>query len=410
MIGRIKFLEKYLVILLLFLLPTQLAYHFWPSWSFVFGIRVDLLAPSIYLTDLLIMVIAALNLGLVKKYKKYFYLILVFAFLNSFFSALPLLSLYKWLKIIEFVFIAIYFAQVKTINFSIVFNTIFYSLMFFSLIGIVQFAIGGTMGGIMYYLGERSFNQSTPGIALVSLNGVEYMRTYSTFSHPNSLAGFLGAGVLFILLSNKLKKNLFNIFGLLIILVCFVLSFSLSGYLGIFFVFSFYLFSFSKRFFFKLVNILFFTFILSSLFLPSISPWVLNNFSTIGQNIVQRLDLAYISGKVISGNYLIGQGLGSFIANIPTYKGVFTYSWLLQPVHNIFLLIFSEIGIFGLLAFYFLVNKTLKTLAKYEKLYLFLPLMFLLFTGLFDHYTLTLQQNMLLFSIFIGISFNGRIA
>ncbi len=410
MIRRIKLIEYYFVILLLFLLPTQLAYHFWPPWSFVFGIRIDLLSPSIYFTDLLVLILVALNLEIIKKYKKYFCLILVFAFINSFFSALPLLSLYKWLKIVEFVFVIIYFVQVKAISLSLLVNTLFYSLVFFSLIGIAQFVNRGTVGGILYYLGERSFSQSTPGIALIALNGVEYMRAYSTFSHPNSLAGFLGAGILFVLLSGKLKKNFFNILGVFLILTCFVLSFSLSSYLGIFFVFSFYLFSKNKNIFTKLVLVSFFVFMLSSLLFPVISPWVLNNFSKIGQNIVQRIDLAYISGQMIGQRFLIGQGLGTFIANIPTYKGIYTYSWLLQPVHNIFLLIFSEIGVFGLLAFYFLVSKTLKTLVKYRRLYLLLSLIYLLFTGLFDHYSLTLQQNLLLFSIFIGISFRAKIA
>jgi O-antigen ligase len=409
-IRRIKLIEYYFVILLLFLLPTQLAYHFWPPWSFVFGIRIDLLSPSIYFTDLLVLILVALNLEIIKKYKKYFCLILVFAFINSFFSALPLLSLYKWLKIVEFVFVIIYFVQVKAISLSLLVNTLFYSLVFFSLIGIAQFVNRGTVGGILYYLGERSFSQSTPGIALIALNGVEYMRAYSTFSHPNSLAGFLGAGILFVLLSGKLKKNFFNILGVFLILTCFVLSFSLSSYLGIFFVFSFYLFSKNKNIFTKLVLVSFFVFMLSSLLFPVISPWVLNNFSKIGQNIVQRIDLAYISGQMIGQRFLIGQGLGTFIANIPTYKGIYTYSWLLQPVHNIFLLIFSEIGVFGLLAFYFLVSKTLKTLVKYRRLYLLLSLIYLLFTGLFDHYSLTLQQNLLLFSIFIGISFRAKIA
>jgi len=38
-------------------MPTQLALHFWPSWAHVFGIRVDYLAPTLYLTDLLLIVL-----------------------------------------------------------------------------------------------------------------------------------------------------------------------------------------------------------------------------------------------------------------------------------------------------------------------------------------------------------------
>ena len=51
--------ERYLVNLFVFLIPTQLALHFWLPGSFVFGIRVDYLAPSIYLTDILFVLIVA---------------------------------------------------------------------------------------------------------------------------------------------------------------------------------------------------------------------------------------------------------------------------------------------------------------------------------------------------------------
>ena len=47
-------LENFILYLLIFLFPTQLALHFWPTEAFVFGIRVDFLAPAIYLSDLLV--------------------------------------------------------------------------------------------------------------------------------------------------------------------------------------------------------------------------------------------------------------------------------------------------------------------------------------------------------------------
>jgi O-antigen ligase len=269
---------------------------------------------------------------------------------------------------------------------------------------------GGTIGGLFYFLGERSFSLGTPGIALVSLNGAEYLRAYSTFSHPNSLAGFLGAVVLFILLSGKLKRNIFNFIGVSIILVCFLLSFSISAYLGVFLVFSFYLFSKNRRYFKWVVIVYLFLTIIGSLLLPLASPWILKTFPFVGQNISQRLDLSYIAGRMVSQKFLVGEGLGTFIVNLPTFKGIFSYSWLLQPVHNIFLLVFSEVGIFGLLGFCFLIYKTFINQLKNKTLYLLLPLVFILFTGLFDHYTLTLQQNILLFSIFMGLSFHDKMA
>lgn len=412
MTRNLKIFEKYLVTLLLFLLPTQLAFHFWPSWAFVFGIRVDFLSPGIYLTDVLIVLLVILKIFTDWKnftcmtFKRGIYLVppLILIVLNCTYSASPAVSVYKWIKVVEFSFFAYYFFKEEMFNLSSIVRVFFYSGAVISLIGIFQFIKGGTVGGILYFLGERSFNMGTPGIALVGLYGVEHLRAYSTFSHPNSLAGFLGAVTLFILLSGKLKKNIFNFIGVCTMLICFLLSFSIAGYIGMFLVFSFYLFSKNRRIFKWVVSAFLLLSIAGSLLLPILSPWILKTFPLVGQNIGQRLDLAFISGQMIGQKFLIGEGLGTFIVNIPAFKGIFSYSWLLQPVHNIFLLVFSEIGIFGLLAFCFLIYRTLVNQLKTEKIFLLLPLVFILFTGLFDHYWLTLQQNLLLVSILFGLS------
>src|ERR1035437_3777462 len=43
--------------LLVLFLPTQFGKHFWPNFSFVFGLRLDYLSPTIYLTDVFIVLI-----------------------------------------------------------------------------------------------------------------------------------------------------------------------------------------------------------------------------------------------------------------------------------------------------------------------------------------------------------------
>lgn len=411
MINRLKAIEKYLVIVFLFLLPTQLAFHFWPDWAFVFGIRVDYLAPAIYLTDILVLLLVILNFKVFQIFRKHFLLVLfvlLLAIINCVFSTSPFVSVYKWIKLLELVFVACYFSQQKILSLGPLVKVVFYSLIAFSFIGIVQFVIGGTIGGFLYFLGERSFNLTTPGIALATLGGVDYMRAYSTFSHPNSMAGFLGVGLLFVLLSGKLKKNLFNIIGAVIVFVSLVLSFSLSCCLGMFIAFIYLLLSKNKKYFNKIINLSLIMFILASILLPILSPWILKNSTNLGQEIVQRLNLAYISGQMINQKFLIGQGLGTFIVNIPEQLGMISFSWLLQPVHNIYLLVFSEVGMVGLLLFSYLIYKTSKGLLLNKKIYLLIPLVIILFTGLFDHYSLTLQQNTFLLAFIIGNSLSAK--
>lgn len=401
--GWLFHFEKITIYLLLFLLPTQLAYHVWPSWSFVYGLRIDLLAPAVYTTDILVLVLIILNLNIFKDFKKYFLIVLIFAAVNISFSISRPESTYKWIKIFEMLFLGFYFSKQKFVEFSKIIKTFFVSLVLFSLIGIVQFLLSRTTN-LFYLLGERTFNMTTPGMALVSLNGTEHLRAYSTFSHPNSLAGYLGALITFILLSGHLKRSIFNILGVGIVLVCLLFTFSVSAYLGIFLVFSLYLFSKKISTFPKIIHLLLLISVVASLFLPIFSDNLIKNFPMLRINISQRLELAFISGKIISQNFWLGSGLGTFIFGIPVYKSL-SYFWLLQPVHNIFLLIFSELGILGILGVAYTIHKILTNSLKNHYLMYILPFIFIIFTGLSDHYWLTLQQNILLLSILSGLSF-----
>ena len=113
--------------------------------------------------------------------------------------------------------------------------------------------------------------------------------------------------------------------------------------------------------------------------------------------MTHRIELIQSAFKIIKENFWFGVGLNNFIPNLVKVSNTFLNSWELQPVHNIFLLVFSETGIFGLIAFISLfININL-------------PLLAILLTGLNDHYWLTLQQNLLLFTYVVIISRKQRI-
>lgn len=411
MISRWVRLEKYLNYLLVFLLPTQLALHFWPPSSFVYGIRVDYLAPSIYLTDLLFLTLFVIWLRnsrnrffeFVRKNKTYLFIFLLMAALNIYFSTSVEPSIYKWLKLAELGFFAYYVGvrrdifQTKTL-----YSTLFYSLIFFSVIGILQFVFGRTLGGPLYLLGERSFNISTPGIALVQIAGSNFMRAYSTFSHPNSFAGFLGLGVLVLLFDNSRKELIRKGLGIFVICVAFILTFSLSAIVGALVCGILFLLIRNKLLLKRAVVYLPTAFLLVSLSFPFVSNTVLRGPIDFPQNIQTRLDLSNIAGTMISQKFMLGEGINTFIVNEPRIKYFGTHLWTLQPVHNIFLLIFAETGVVGLSIFYFLLTKLTQRSLLMRSPIFYLALAFVLTTGLFDHYWITLQQNMFLFAFIIG--------
>ena len=130
-------------------------------------------------------------------------------------------------------------------------------------------------------LGERSFTTDTIGIALVNIFGVEKLRMYSTFPHPNALAGYAGVVALLLLVSYKKKiiksgKLLFWI-SILILGIVLFLTFSKTAYVSIVVVGCMYLLlRMNKRLFKKATKFLFLivvvlSFLFSIIYLPAIN-------------------------------------------------------------------------------------------------------------------------------------------
>ena len=348
-------------------------------------------------------------LDFVGRNKIFILLIITLAVFNLFFSTSVFASVYKWLKLIELI-IFYYYVRIRSDVFKskTLTNTLFYSLVFFSIIGILQFVFGSTLGGPLYLLGERSFNISTPGIALVDIFGRNFMRAYSTFSHPNSLAGYLGVGLIMLLFAYSKKELLKKSLGITIICVVLFLTFSLSAFIGIAFCIVFFLII--RNNFFDRKNIIYIpaAFLLISLTLPFFSKVVIQSRLNFPQNINERIELSLGAGRMISQKFLLGTGLNTFVINETRTKYMSSYIWILQPVHNIFLLIFSEIGIFGLMLFYFiLIRATQKAIVLNDKAF-YLILLFVLVTGFIDHYWFTLQQNLLLLALVFGNSLRAE--
>lgn len=117
--------------------------------------------------------------------------------------------------------------------------------------------------------------------------------------------------------------------------------------------------------------------------------------------ISHRLELIKSSLQLIKENFWTGVGLNNFIPNLVKVSNSYLNSWELQPVHNIFLLVFSEVGVVGFIAFCFLVFSSLSPVTY--------SLLAIVATGQMDHYWLTLQQNMLLFTFVLALSkFNKK--
>jgi cbb3-type cytochrome oxidase subunit 1 len=100
---------------------------------------------------------------------------------------------------------------------------------------------------------------------------------------------------------------------------------------------------------------------------------------------------------ILFQTFFLGTGLGQYLYYQSSYPSPYPY-FFLQPVHNIFMLYFIQTGIITTI---FTSYCGLWFIRRYYKSiwYIFLVI---LATGLFDHYWLTLQQNMLVMGVIFG--------
>jgi O-antigen ligase len=423
LLSQNKILYPLFYLLVLFL-PTQFGKHFWPNFSFVFGLRLDYLSPTVYLTDIFILLIflfyfPKLTLLIKKTNKKYLFIFGLFLLsitIGVMGSKNPLAGLYGVIKFLEFSFLTLFVANnFKIFNKKIIFFVFLTGIVFESLLALFQYLNQSSIGGIFYFLGERAFNAQTPGIANASINGQLFLRPYATFSHPNVLAGFVVIAMLYLLLFFKNKMQIYLLAGIFLGTMSLLLTLSRTAiFLWIIYLIVLFGISFVKKYKNRfsnpklfvgttiiLVLIIFLYFIFQNSFL--LQRFSLTKISD--ESLVQRKELISQSFLMIEKNPVFGVGINNFFNNL-NFSNVQLKTSLVQPVHNIFLLVFSETGLIGLIFFVYLSYKTTIVIihrsSKRERKYLLLLVSSIIFLGFFDHYFLTIQQGQILLSIILG--------
>ena len=425
---RLNKVRDFIFYLLILFLPTQLGKHFWPEFSFIKGVRADYLSPTLYVTDILVLLIFVLFIFSKKKFLisnfkfliKSQFLILLFVVclvVGIVLSKSPSAGVYGLLKLSEFGFLGFYVAhnikKLKLENILLMFSI---GIIFESFLAISQYLSNGSLQGIFYFFGERFFNSLTPGIANASLGGELFLRPYGTFPHPNVLAGFLVIAMTLIVSSIKYQvlsmRNIVLTLSLVIGTIALFLTLSrVATLVWLIFIGSWLMVRGIKKIklktsiFYILLSI-FSLLLVSFIFASSSFHYRFTNINLSDESIVQRKNLIQNSITMAKDHPIFGVGLNNFLVNLPLYQTPHISPFYLQPVHNIFLLVFAETGIIGLGFFIWFIYKTYKKIK--EKKYTihntyYILLFSVLLLGMFDHYFLTLQQGQLLFSFILGL-------
>ena len=448
--------------LLLVLLPTQLGVHFWPDWAMVLGRRVDYLAPTVYLTDMLLLVTLSSWLlesfprirnpfdmpqdrqesarlparqGIRKKQNmltSFIIPFLVFVGLNVFVAHNQYVAVYKWLKVAEFVGLGWYIVRTRP-KLSAISYPLSVGIFYSSVLAIVQFFFQHSIGGPLWWIGERTFDAGTPGIAridscqLSAFSCQQFLRSYATFPHPNVLGGFLAVTLPLLLnlriyestnlpMDERMRRMVQWGLGITMVLgvIALILSFSRSAMVvgGVAIVLAI---ARITNFKFQIMEhkINFPPFILYTLLvILLLTVFVKTDLREESVAVRQQLNSAAV--KLWQSSPLLGVGLGNFLVRLPEALSTRTI-YFLQPVHNIYLLVLAETGVVGvglivlwiaLQSQKWRVHSVKKNKKKiYSEFFtLHSSLITLLLLGLVDHYPLTLQQGQLLLTLLVAMS------
>ena len=331
-------------------------------------------------------------------------------------------AVYKWSRVGQLVWFGYYVFKNKNLVEKMLVKVLPIWIGVESLLAIGQIAKGGSMNGFWWWLGERSFDFNTIGIAQMSVANSGIVRAYGTFSHPNSLAGFLLVGLLLwiktkplspatagqLLLKKEavLKKiDLKNIFwwgvtwlGIIGIILTGSRTIWILSLVSIVWLLWGRVRNIKNKgkILFLALALLFVVYRMIDFNYPLrnfLGGWDENGLLKRGQ-----LNLASI--EMVKKSPLFGVGLSNFLVNLPDYQKNNQIFWF-QPVHNIILLLVSEIGLVGFVFLIWWLNKRFKDYKFNKNNLLIFGIIFV--SGMVDHYWFTLPQNMWLLTIIVAL-------
>ncbi len=369
---------------------------------------------SLYLSDVLMLVLFGLATTSVLRGKSSLAisalaLFLIFAAVSLFNADSIAIGVYQLLRLAQFIAFFFYLRNraLKIFDISATAAAFVLGALVQAGLGIAQYSLQHDVG--LRWLGETLLNTNMQGVAVFFDSGAhKILRAYGTLPHPNVLAVYLMLALWVVAwlwtkhAKNRISAVVWSI-AFIVLLVAFYLTFSRTMIATWVFASVVMVFILRNR----LKHIIATTLIVSALFVVALWPQVQARLMLSSSDEAVQLRLDYTrdslgsgSGKFLHINWF-GVGIGNFTTwlartqpNLPTYY--------LQPAHNMYLLIYSELGVFGLLSlFAFLLFTFLTCWRVYAsnpalRVVMIAMLGSFCFIALFDHFFWTLQQGRIL--------------
>jgi len=287
-------------------------------------------------------------------------------------------------------------------------------LLWNSLLASLQVAHQGSIG--LKALGEFQVDPASSGTVVVQADSVRWLRPYGLLPHPNMLGGFLAVALLSAFgwgLSGQNKRWL--VIGVIFILGLWALflTFSRSAWIGFGFglllllVLTFKSWWLNRNRLVRVIAILGISLVAGGIFFLLYQPFLsaragLSDESVELRSVSDRNIYNQIAIDAIKYSPILGTGIGNYPWYSTDYLANRTkYDLRGQPVHNIYLSAWSELGIIGLTLFLLIVGVAIRASIinirqRGNDTFLYAAaicgIIAFLVIGVFDHYSWTLIQ------------------
>jgi O-antigen ligase len=286
--------------------------------------------------------------------------------------------------------------------------------------------------GVWQFLAQKSFTSTLlgmsgyeafrAGVAVLKNDAGRFLRAYGTFPHPNILGSFLSAALVLLcaISIRQSKKRFLILISSVIVLLGLIVSFSRSAWLGLAVGIGWFAWywiyregeSAEKKFFWKILFVLgaagiIFTFILKDVVFPRFDSAVIEKEHSVSERETTWREAILL----IRERPFTGVGAGNYTAAL-IQKYPNTPVYVIQPAHNVFLLVGAELGLIGLILFLGLMYKIVAGIfSGNAKVYVssapFFAAFIALAPGLFvDHFLWSSHFGVLSFFLLAGLSMN----
>jgi len=353
------------------------------------------------------------------SYSKFSYILFFYLMIVSFRSPAPSVSFYY----LFLIFSAVLFAYlVKYIPKIFVYRAFLFSGLIQGCLAFYQLITQKIVAN--KWLGVSEHLPATLGTSVVEFADERILRAYGSLPHPNVLGGFLFIVIFFgiylwldfykkhqsNILTGVFKK--INLWNLVFIIIAIIISsygllatFSRGALLALALsLFSLILISIFQRnwltvnIVFKYLVIFFVVALSFNSFFPGAWSARINMDGRLEEkSVIERVDPFSQLGWDNYKNVFFGQGLGmNTLATLKKYPNQPIYN--VQPIHDIFILMFAELGLIGSFFIFNVVRKIIKSADKIDIMSTSL-ILGLIIIGFFDHYLWTSWTGWLLMSL-----------